>query len=196
MQGSWHPGDRFTEALGFAVATHAAQERKGSGVPYIGHLLAVAALVIDDGGSEDEAIAAVLHDAAEDQGGEEMLAEIGRRFGADVERIVAACSDTFEDPKPPWEKRKAAYVEAIAHKAPDELRVSLADKVANARAISSDLQEHGDALWERFNAPKRGQLWYYRALADAFSDRSAGPLARELERVVGEIETEATETRS
>jgi (p)ppGpp synthase/HD superfamily hydrolase len=151
----------------------------------------VTSLVIEDGGSEHEAIAGLLHDAAEDQGGEEMLATIGERFGPDVQRIVAACSDTFETPKPPWRERKEAYVAAIPGKAADEQRVSLADKVANARAILFDFRIVGDELWGRFNAGREGQLCYYRALADAFLANRPGPLADELDRTVSSIEAEA-----
>ncbi len=191
MGEQWEPGAQFKEALGFAVETHATQRRKGSETPYVAHLLAVTSLVIEDGGSEDEAVAALLHDAAEDQGGEEMLATIGERFGPDVQRIVAACSDTFETPKPPWRERKEAYVAAIPGKAADEQRVSLADKVANSRAILFDLRTVGDELWARFNAGRDGQLWYYRALADAFLANRPGPLADELDRTVPSIEAEA-----
>ena len=190
MGEQWEPGAKFSAALGFAVETHATQRRKGSETPYVAHLLAVASLVIEDGGSEDEAIAALLHDAAEDQGGEEMLATIGERFGPDVERIVAACSDTFETPKPPWPQRKESYIAAIPGKAADEQRVSLADKVANSRAILFDLRTVGDELWARFNVGRDGQLWYYRALADAFQVNRPGSLANELDRTVASIEAE------
>ncbi len=191
MREQWEPGAKFKEALGFAVETHATQRRKGSGTPYVAHLLAVTSLVIEDGGSEDEAVAALLHDAAEDQGGEEMLATIGERFGPHVERIVAACSDTFVTPKPPWRQRKETYVAAIPEKAADEQRVSLADKVANSRAILFDLRTVGAELWTRFNAGRDDQLWYYRALADAFLANRPGPLADELDRTVSSIEAEA-----
>ena len=106
-------GDRFEEALAFAARTHRTQLRKGSGIPYVGHLLGVCSLVIEDGGSEDEAIAALLHDAAEDRGGERMLDEIRTRFGDHVADIVAACSDTFETPKPPWQTRKQTYIDHL-----------------------------------------------------------------------------------
>ncbi|MEJ7783761.1 MAG: HD domain-containing protein [Solirubrobacteraceae bacterium] len=184
----WRPSRRFTEALVFAGETHADQPRKGSGDPYIGHLLAVCSLVIEDGGSEDEAIAALLHDTAEDQGGEAVLDEIGERFGADVRRIVAACSDTFETPKPPWQARKEAYIAAIAHKRDDELRVSLADKVHNARAILFDYRAVGDDVFGRFKASRADTLWYYRGLADAFTEAAAGSMANELARVVEDLE--------
>jgi len=183
----WEPGQRFSEALAFAVEAHSTQLRKGSETPYIAHLMSVAALVIEDGGSEDEAIAALLHDAAEDQGGEPMLEEIERRFGSDVRRIVAACSDTFEMPKPEWRRRKEDYIAAVAGKQPDEVRVSLADKLHNARSILFDLRALGDDLWSRFSADRESVIWYYRALATEFTKLEAGPMADELERVVADI---------
>src|SRR5262249_24581808 len=128
-------GERFEEALRFAAATHRSQVRKGSGIPYVGHLLGVCSLVIEDGGDEDEASAALLQDADEDQGGERMLDEIRRRFGDVVAAIVAACSDTFESPKPPWKARKQSYLEHLDNQSESVLRVSLADKLFNARAI-------------------------------------------------------------
>jgi (p)ppGpp synthase/HD superfamily hydrolase len=189
MQNGYSP--RFGDALMFADQIHRDQTRKGSGVPYIGHLLGTAALVIDDGGSEDEAIAALLHDAAEDQGGEGMLDRIEQRFGGDVRRIVAASSDTLEMPKPPWRERKERYIASIAHKRPDELRVSLADKVYNVRAILHDYNTVGEQLWERFTASRDEVLWYYRSLTDAFQKAYPGPLADELERTVDQLEASA-----
>ena len=185
---SWEPGQRFSEALAFAVEAHRTQRRKGSETPYIAHLMSVSALVIEDGGSEDEAIAALLHDAAEDQGGEPMLEEIGQRFGSDARRIVAACSDTFEMPKPEWRLRKEDYIAAVAGKQRDEIRVSLADKLHNARSILFDLRALGDDLWSRFSADRESVVWYYRALATEFTKLEAGPMADELERVVADIE--------
>lgn len=186
----WEPGERFARALQFAIKYHGSQARKGTGTPYIAHLLAVCALVIEDPEStEDEAIAALLHDAAEDAGGQETLDEIGREFGADVKRIVDACSDTFKKPKPKWRPRKERYLAAIEHKRDDELRVSLADKVHNARSILTDYRSHGESMFERFD-PESDQLWYYRELADAFAEKLSGPLVEELERVVSELEAE------
>ncbi len=150
--------------------------------------MAVAALVIEDGGDEDEAVAALLHDAVEDQGGAPTLAVIRERFGPRVAAIVAACSDTDETPKPPWRQRKEAY---LAHlRDPDlpdgALRVSLADKLHNARAIQADVQA-GHDVWARFNAPREDQAWYYDALATTFAERAPGPMAVELRRVVDEV---------
>jgi (p)ppGpp synthase/HD superfamily hydrolase len=180
--------ERFEQALQFAAATHRSQLRKGSGIPYIGHLLGVCSLVIEDGGNEDEAIAALLHDAAEDQGGERMLDEIRRRFGDTVAAIVAACSDTFESPKPPWRARKQAYLEHLKQQPPSVLRVSLADKLFSARAILRVYHVVGDELWNRFHSGRDGQLWYYRQLADRFETLLPGRMASELSTVVDELE--------
>ncbi len=143
-------GERFEQALQFAATTHRTQLRKGSNVPYVGHLLGVCSLVIEDGGSEDEAIAALLHDAVEDQGGGRMLEDIRVRFGDHVAAIVDACSDRVESPKPPWKERKAAYLEHLEHQPRAVLRVSLADKLFNARAILRDHLVVGEELWSRF----------------------------------------------
>ncbi|OAI38729.1 phosphohydrolase [Actinobacteria bacterium SCGC AG-212-D09] len=181
-------GKRFEEALQFAAATHRTDVRKGSEIPYIGHLLGVCSLVIEEGGDEDEAIAALLHDAAEDQGGERMLAQISDHFGEHVAAIVRACSDTLEQPKPDWKTRKTEYLEHLEHQPPSVLRVSLADKLFNARAILRDYLQVGDELWSRFRTGRDCQLWYYRALADAFERLLPGQMARELREVVGELE--------
>ena len=189
-------GPRYDEALVYAADVHREQLRKGTKTPYIAHLLAVSALVIEDGArsgsvDEDEAIAALLHDAAEDQGGEERLADIRARFGDRVAEIVAACSDTFEDPKPPWRERKEAYIARLSVE--DDvgiLRVSLADKLHNARQILEDYREVGEALWERFNRDA-DTPWYYRTLEEVFRERLGGsPMTGQLGVVVGELEEE------
>lgn len=181
-------GERFERALQFAAITHRTQVRKGSGIPYVGHLLGVCSLVIEDGGSEDEAIGALLHDAAEDQGGQVILEDIRARFGDHVAAIVKACSDTTESPKPAWRTRKEAYLEHLQHQSKSVLRVSLADKLFNARAILRDYLLVGDDIWDRFRAGRDGQLWYYRELADRFSRLLPGRMAAELTEVVGELE--------
>jgi (p)ppGpp synthase/HD superfamily hydrolase len=177
--------DRFPRAFAKAFEYHAGQSRKGTDVPYMGHLLAVAATVIDDGGSESEAIAALLHDAAEDHEGEKTLGEIRAAFGDDVADMVRALSDTTVKPKPEWRERKQKY---LAHLAVVDdkrvLRISLADKLHNARAILLDRAKIGEAIWERFNAPKDESLWLYRALADVFQRRMPSPLADEFSRTV------------
>ncbi len=184
-------GDRFEQALQFAATTHRTQVRKGSGIPYIGHLLGVCSLVIEDGGNEDEAIAALLHDAAEDQGGAPMLEQIRQGFGSDVAGIVAACSDTFESPKPPWRVRKESYVEHLSDQPESVLRVSLADKLFNARAILRDYLLVGEEVWTRFQAGRDGQIWYYRQLAERFRVLLPGRMAVELSEVVDELERAA-----
>ncbi len=153
-------GARFEQALQFAATTHRTQLRKGTSIPYVGHLLGVCSLVIEDGGSEDEAIVALLHDAVEDHGGRRMLEDISRRFGDRVATIVDACSDTLESPKPPWQARKEAYLAHLEHQPHAVLRVSLADKLFNARAILCDYLVVGDALWDRFKTGRDGRLWY------------------------------------
>ncbi len=166
--------------------------RKGSDVPYVAHLLGVAALVLEDGGDEDQAIAALLHDAPEDQGGREILDEIRRRFGERVARIVDGCTDTYQSPKPPWRQRKEAYLSHLQDAPAEVLRVSLADKLHNARSILNDLYRSGDAVWERFTGGKEGTLWYYRSLVQTFLPMNTSPLATELDWIVSRIENFAS----
>jgi len=179
---------RFEEAVVYAVRLHAQQKRKGTEIPYASHLFAVASLVLEDGGDEDLAIAALLHDAAEDQGGRPTLEQIHRRFGDRVAAIVLGCTDSEIEPKPPWRARKEAYVAHLRNAPRDVLRVSVADKLHNARSILADLKRHGGGLWSRFSGGRDGVLWYYRALVTAYQDAGVGFLADELHRVVSEIE--------
>src|SRR3954447_23425749 len=183
--------ERFSDALRYAEEKHRTQRRKGSDLPYSSHLLAVCSLVLEDGGSEDEAIAALLHDAPEDQGGEATLNEIRDRFGADVADIVEGCSDTFETPKPPWRRRKQAYIDHLQDAPPSVLRVSLADKLHNARSILGDQRQIGDRIFERFGGRKEGTLWYYSELARTFLKRRPGPMADELQRTVTKLRSAA-----
>jgi (p)ppGpp synthase/HD superfamily hydrolase len=180
--------DRFDTALAYASRTHRLQTRKGSGIPYISHLLAVAAIALENGADEDQAIAALLHDAAEDQGGEARLTDIRAHFGADVAAMVDHCTDTHEEPKPDWRPRKEAYIASLASKPVRSLEVSLADKTHNASAINADLRAHGAAVWDRFTGRKDGSLWYYRALADAFAVLVPGLAAQRFAREVAEME--------
>jgi (p)ppGpp synthase/HD superfamily hydrolase len=180
-------GDRFVAAVGMAVQLHARQARKGGGVPYVSHLLAVAGLVLEHGGDEDQAIAALLHDGPEDQGGEATLAAIREQFGPRVAAIVAACSDTFETPKPPWRARKAAYIADLEAKGPDVWPVTLADKVHNARTIVADLRAYGPATLDRFNGGRDGTVWYYGTLAERLSRLAGGSLADELVALAAEM---------
>jgi (p)ppGpp synthase/HD superfamily hydrolase len=184
--------ERFGFALAYAASLHRDQRRKGTDIPYIGHLLAVAALVIEDGGDETAAIAALLHDAVEDQGGPPRAEDIGKLFGPEVRAIVMDCTDSVTDPKPAWRDRKERYVAAIAKKPVASLRVSVADKLHNATAIERDLAAIGPALWERFRGGRDGTLWYYRALADAFlASLPNSALAQALDAAVTRIERAA-----
>lgn len=180
--------ERFREALDFAATLHARQIRKGSGVPYVGHLLAVAANVIDYGGTEEEVIAALLHDAVEDQGGDVARAEIRSRFGPEVARIVDGCTDTDVQPKPPWRERKERYVAHLAHAPADVRLVSACDKLHNARCILRDYRHRGDDVFARFRGGRDGTLWYYRALVSAYRAHGPHPLVDELDEIVSAIE--------
>ena len=185
---------RFDLALHFASGLHHAQFRKETNVPYVAHLMSVAALVLEAGGDEDQAIAALLHDAMEDQGGRPTLETIRKLFGDRVAKTVEECSDSeSEDPtkKKPWRERKRIYLEHLPHASKDALLVSLADKLHNARAVLQDYRTHGDELWKRFNkeATKQDQLTYYRALLSAFQKTDAPrAMVDELDRVVAELE--------
>lgn len=192
---------RFDDAFVLASGLHRDQKRKGTQTPYVSHLMAVASIALEHGADEDEAIAALLHDAVEDQGGPATLQLIRQRFGDNVAHIVHACSDTDETPKPPWRERKERYI-AHAREACASVRlVSTADKLHNARAILADYRTHGAGLWSRFNAGGRDDvLWYYRSLVTAFgmavgnepvdTARASqyGALLRELDIVVTELE--------
>ena len=187
--------DRFDQALLLATDHHRRQLRKGTEIPYVSHLLAVASLVLEMGGSETEAIGALLHDAVEDGGGRPMFERIRAEFGDDAARIVLANSDSETEPKPPWHERKRTYLDAIPHKQPDELRVSLADKLHNSRSILLDYRTHGDELWVRFKSGEGESIrWYYRSLYEAFAARRdalgerAVPALEELGRTVAEID--------
>ncbi len=180
-------GPRFEDALVYAARLHARQTRKSTAIPYVSHLMSVSALVLEDGGDEDEAIAALLHDAVEDQGGAPILAEIRGRFGERVAAIVAGCTDSDVIPKPPWRERKERYIAHLVHATPEVLRVSRADKLHNARSILADLRVQGDGVWSRFSADRESVLWYYGALLDAYRKTGGGRLAEELERVLAEI---------
>ncbi|WP_006246885.1 HD domain-containing protein [Mycolicibacterium tusciae] len=180
---------QFSKALVYAELKHHNQVRKGGDIPYFGHLLSVAGLVINDGGSEEQAIAALLHDCVEDAGGPPTLDEIRKNFGADVARIVDECSDTDVEPKPPWRERKTAYIQHLGEVGTDTLLVSVADKLDNARSMLRDYHEHGPTLWERFTVKNpRHHLWYYDGLLDAYRERDLDSwMVDELGRVVDEL---------
>ena len=181
---------RFEEGFQYAHALHGSQRRKGTDAPYIGHLMGVASIVLDDGGTEDEAIAALLHDAAEDHGGRRTLADIRARFGDTVAKIVEDCTDSWDTPKLPWAERKRAYVQHARKLAAPSLRVSAADKVHNAYAILRDLRNSGETVWDRFNATADDVMAYYEGLVRAYREAGGGRLVDELDRIVRGIRRE------
>lgn len=184
--------ERLTDALAWAHVLHQRQIRKGSGIPYVTHLLAVASLVGENGGTEDQVIGALLHDSIEDcsDAVPDIREQIAARFGAEVLRIVEGCTDADTIPKPPWRERKELYVQLLRAKEPSHpsVLVSLSDKVHNARSILRDYREIGDELWSRFRGGREGTLWYYHELAEAFGDKGMGTLADELRETVSALE--------
>jgi len=180
---------RFVRALGYATKLHGRQIRKRTERPYVGHLLGVTSIVIEYGGDEDMAIAALLHDAVEDQGGLPRLHEICRKFGKRVAHIVEGCTDSYAEPKPPWMERKRAYVERLGRENADVRLVSAADKLCNVRETLHDFRLQGDLVFERFAGKKEATLWYYRALVAAFRKAGNHPIVEELDRVVTELES-------
>jgi (p)ppGpp synthase/HD superfamily hydrolase len=196
---SAHFSGRLTDAFDYARALHTKQVRKGTTVPYIGHLLAVTALVIEQGGDEDQAMAALLHDAIEDQGrGGRTRDEIESKFGKRVARIVEGCTDAHE-PKPPWRERKEEYLAHLASAPTGVRRVAAADKLHNTRAILADYRRLGELLWTRFNAKRDDQLWYYRSIVTALRrGEGAGAISDlidELDEVVQALEAEVSRTK-
>ena len=184
---------KFSKAVHYAAEVHKTQKRKGTDIPYIAHLLAVASIALEYGANEDEAIAALLHDAPEDAGGQDRLEEIRQHFGDIVAEMVQDCSDTFDIPKPPWKKRKKEYIDSIKGKSSSSRFVSAADKLHNARSILLDYRTIGDALWPRFATGKVDVLWYYRSLVTAygvggsFRRQGFGDLLKDLNDVVSKI---------
>jgi (p)ppGpp synthase/HD superfamily hydrolase len=194
--------DRFDRALLYATHVHGGQVRKETSTPYVAHLLAVAATVLEYGGDEELAIAALLHDSVEDQGGKARLDDVRNRFGEGVARIVEACSDSLADTgkgerKADWRERKEAYLARLRTADEDILWVSLADKVHNARAILRDLRKPdiGENVWERFSVDKEQTLRYYRGLADMFCERLSNQLSNELCEIVEVLEAEVAKAR-
>ena len=180
---------RFREALIFVAQLHADQPRKGTDVPYVAHLLGVASIAIEYGAKEDEAIAALLHDAAEDQGGEATLERIRALFGTRVAEIVYGCTDSVEEPKPDWTQRKAKYIAHLRSASESTRLVSAADKLYNVRSTLKDYREIGDAVFDRFRKKtKYHTLWYYRRLAQEFVKLGPKQLADELSRAVDDLE--------
>ena len=187
-------GTRFDSAVAYARELHSSQKRKGTQIPYLSHLVGAAALVMDQGGDEDEVVAALLHDALEDHPDKTSFAEIEQRFGEKVARIVLACSDAVEHPKPPWHARKEAYLHHLADQPDDVLRVSLADKLHNARSIVADWRIIGDEVWDKFSVGRDDQVWYYTSLLEVFQRRRPSDLVIELEVAVGQLREAALGT--
>lgn len=185
---------KFTQALVYAARLHGRQLRKRTERPYIGHLLSVTSLVIEYGGDEEMAIAALLHDAVEDQGGLPRLREIRKKFGKRVAHIVDGCTDSYEEPKPPWMERKRAYLARLRGESAEVRLVSAADKLSNARETLYEVRVHGDSVYERFAGKKEGTLWYYRELVKEFRAAGSNPLVEEFDRVVTELESVAGRT--
>jgi (p)ppGpp synthase/HD superfamily hydrolase len=181
-------GPRLDRAFRYAAEKHAGQTRKQTAVPYLSHLMAVASLVLEAGGDEDMAIAALLHDVVEDCGGMPRLREVRKQFGTRVAKIVEGCTDSFVEPKPEWVERKKNYVREVKDADAETRLVSAADKLHNVRTILADYRQDGESIWKRFSGKKEGTLWYYRALSDEYRRRNPNRITRELEIAVGELE--------
>ncbi len=180
---------KFEEALVYATQAHCEQERKASGIPYIAHILGVAAIAFQYGANETEAIGALLHDTVEDCGGAARLTDVREKFGDEVAHIVEGCTDTDETPKPPWSARKEAYIAHLENADSSTRLVSASDKLHNARSILADFRRHRHAVFDRFTGKREGTLWYYRALVTAFRHHPEHPdLIDELDQVVTELE--------
>jgi len=180
-------GERLQAGFRFAAEKHSGQSRKGTAVPYLSHLMAVTSLVLEAGGDEDMAIAALLHDVVEDCGGLPRLREIRKQFGRRVAKIVEGCTDSFTQPKPEWIERKKDYIREVKHAGCETRLVSASDKLHNVRTILADYRQHGEEIWVRFSGKRDGTLWYYRALSDEYS-REPNRITRELEIAVRELE--------
>ncbi len=184
-------GPRLQRAFRYAAEKHAGQTRKQSAVPYLSHLMAVASLVLEAGGDEDMAIAALLHDVVEDCGGMPRLRDVRKQFGPRVAKMVEGCTDSFGEPKPEWMERKKNYLREVRRADVKTRLVSASDKLHNVRTILTDHRQHGEAVWTRFTGKKEGTLWYYRALSDEYQRRSPNRITRELEIAVAELELAA-----
>jgi (p)ppGpp synthase/HD superfamily hydrolase len=182
-------GPRLQRAFRYAAEQHAGQTRKQTAVPYLSHLMAVASLVLEAGGDEDMAIAALLHDVVEDCGGMPRLREVRKQFGPRVAKIVEGCTDSFGEPKPEWMERKKDYLREVKHADRETRLVSASDKLHNVRTILADYRKDGEAIWMRFTGKKEGTLWYYRALSDEYQRKNPNRITRELEIAVAELET-------
>jgi (p)ppGpp synthase/HD superfamily hydrolase len=187
-------GPRLQRAFRYAAEKHYGQTRKQTAVPYLSHLMAVASLVLEAGGDEDMAIAALLHDVVEDCGGTPRLREVRQQFGSRVGKIVEGCTDSFGEPQPEWIERKKDYLRQVKHADAETRLVSASDKLHNVRTILADYRQDGEAIWTRFNGKKEGTLWYYRALNDEYRRRNPNRSTRELEIEVTELESAVAKT--
>lgn len=183
--------DRFSDAVVVALHLHRGQVRKTSTVPYVSHLLRVAGIVLEHGADEVTAIAAVLHDAVEDQGVARTAEQIRRRFGERVASVVLECSDTDQTPKPPWRKRKEDYLAHLASASPAARLIAAADKLDNTRSLLTDYRRMGEAVWQHFRGGRDGTLWYLRSVCDILQKVDPGALVDQLDRAVRELEREA-----
>ena len=185
----------FLRAFEYALRKHRNQKKKGSRIPYVEHLMGVCSVVLHYGGGQDEAIAALLHDVVEDQGGKPVLAEIMCEFGPRVAHLVDGCTDCDTHPKPPWRERKENYIRNLSSADAGVRLVAAADKLHNARAILADYRQVGEKVWDRFQGGRQGTLWYYDALVKAFRsappDARVDPLVNELDRVVRTLHRQA-----
>lgn len=182
-------GPRFLRAFAFAAEEHKEQTRKASTIPYLAHLMGVASLVLEAGGDEDLAIAALLHDVVEDCGGAPMLREVRRCFGSRVAKIVDGCTDADMYPKPPWLERKQKYIARLRDEDADTHLVSAADKLNNVRSILADYRAIGESVWSRFNGGREGTLWYYRTLREEFLRHKPNRITQDFELAVRELES-------
>ena len=180
--------ERFVSAFELAFQLHASQMRKGSDIPYMSHLLGVASMVMEDDGDEDEVIAALLHDAVEDQGGLPTLDLIHEKFGPRVTSLVSFCTDSMEIPKPPWKERKLAVLQKVTLASKSEYKILLADKLHNLRTIRNAVKRYGESVWQRFKGGREGSLWYYRELLASFCARGDHPYHDEMESALEALE--------
>lgn len=179
--------ERFEEALGFAAKLHVRQIRKGSGIPYISHLLSVAALVMEDHGSEDEVIAALLHDAVEDQGGFETREKILQKFGPEVCALVDAVTDSEGSPKPPWQERKERLLRQMENASEGAMRICTADKLHNVRTLVADVKRRGDEAWEPFQKDRDENVWFFTAFVETIKKRFSSPMLDELQSLIEQL---------
>jgi (p)ppGpp synthase/HD superfamily hydrolase len=183
-----HLGIRLQKAFRYAAEKHAGQTRKQTAVPYLSHLMAVTSLVLEGGGDEDMAIAALLHDVVEDCGGTPRLREVRKMFGTRVAKIVEGCTDSFSDPKLPWIVRKKEYLKRLKREDAETRLVSASDKLHNVCTVIADYRQDGESIWKRFSGKREGTLWYYRALNDEFQRRTSNRITRELAIAVRKLE--------